>query len=188
MTKEERSQYNKNYRANNLEKLITACRVYKENNKEKLKKYKKEYDKNNIENNKKYKESHKEKLKLYQKEYGKDYHKNRVKIDIQYKLSCTLRSRFNRALNGNFKSGSAVKDLGCSIPEFKLYIESLFTEGMSWDNHCRSGWHVDHILPLTSFDLTDREQLLKAVNYTNLQPLWFKDNLSKGNKTLHHIK
>lgn len=84
------------------------------------------------------------------------------------------------AIRSNAKSGSAVRDLGCSIANLKLYLESKFTEGMSWDNYGRSGWHIDHIVPLSHYDLTDREQLLKACHFTNLQPLWAKDNYRKG--------
>ena len=63
-------------------------------------------------------------------------------------------------------------------------LESKFQSGMTWDNWALDGWHIDHIKPLASFDLTDRNQLLEACNYTNLQPLWAKDNLSKGAKTV----
>ena len=78
------------------------------------------------------------------------------------------------------KSGSAVKDLGCSIKDLKIHLEEQFQEGMNWNNH--GSWHIDHRKPLASFDLTKREQLLAAVHFTNLQPLWAKDNLSKGSK------
>lgn len=68
--------------------------------------------------------------------------------------------------------------------QFLKYIESLFIEGMNWENYGIKGWHVDHILPLSSFDLTKEEEVIKACNYKNLQPLWWKDNLEKGNKII----
>jgi hypothetical protein len=84
------------------------------------------------------------------------------------------------AIKGNAKRGSAVRDLGCSIPEFIGYIADKFQKGMSWDNH--GEWHLDHIKPLASFDLEDLKQFKQAVHYTNYQPLWAFDNLSKGAK------
>ncbi len=72
--------------------------------------------------------------------------------------------------------------IGCSWIDFKIYLESKFTEGMSWDNYGK--WHIDHIVPLSSFDLSDPVQLEKACHYTNLQPLWAKDNLKKSNKII----
>jgi hypothetical protein len=114
--------------------------------------------------------------------YNKQYRYNREQIDISYKLSNYLRSRLTHAIKGNFKTGSAVKDLGCSVEELKAYIESKFQEGMSWDNYGFYGWHIDHIRPLASFDLSNPEELKKACHYTNLQPLWAEENLSKGDK------
>ena len=108
--------------------------------------------------------------------------KERRKTDINYKLKCLLRTRLRSALLGAYKAGSTVSDLGCSIEDFKKYIESKFTIGMSWSNHGLYGWHIDHIKPLTSFDLSDRKQFLEACHYTNLQPLWAKDNMNKSNK------
>jgi hypothetical protein len=107
-------------------------------------------------------------------------HKQRIKTDINYRLKYYLRIRLNKALGGNYKTGSAVKDLGCSVNELKIYLESLFKSGMTWDNH--GEWHIDHKKPLAAFDLTNRLQILEACNYKNLQPLWKKDNLSKSDK------
>jgi hypothetical protein len=79
-----------------------------------------------------------------------------------------LRSR----LSGILKKGSPVRDLGCSIDEFRSYLESKWKPGMNWENHSKDGWHIDHIKRLADFDLTDKEQLLRACHYTNLQPMW----------------
>ena len=104
--------------------------------------------------------------------------------DVNTKLSEILRRRISCAVKNNQKAGSAVRDLGCSIDEFKIYLENKFQEGMTWENWSYSGWHIDHIKPLASFDLSNREQFLEACNYKNLQPLWAIDNLKKSNKTI----
>lgn len=94
------------------------------------------------------------------------------------KIRRALRIRLLQAVKSNQKSGSAVRDLGCSIDEFKSYLESKFQPGMTWNNHGK--WHIDHIIPLSKFDLTKRKELLKACHFTNMQPLWAFDNLIKG--------
>lgn len=106
----------------------------------------------------------------------------RVRADPRQRLMAALRQRLNRALKGNYKSGSAVRDLGCSIEFFKEYIEAQFLPKMSWDNH--GTWHLDHIRPLHQFDLSVREQFLDACHYTNYQPLWALDNLRKNKHAL----
>jgi hypothetical protein len=108
------------------------------------------------------------------------YVKNRKHTDIHFKLACGLRNRLWSAIKNNQKVGSAVRDLGCSISELKTYLESKFQEGMDWANH--GEWEVDHIKPLSKFDLTNRNQFLEACHYSNLQPLWFEANRIKGNK------
>jgi hypothetical protein len=77
---------------------------------------------------------------------------------------------------------SSIDYLGCEIEELRRYLESKFLPGMSWENYGRNGWHIDHIIPLSSFDLSDPGQFRKACHFTNLQPLWAKDNLTKGAK------
>lgn len=132
---------------------------------------------------KQYRQKNKKRISLQQAEWhqnNKEYVLNRRKSTPQLKISNALRVRLNLALKANQKQGSAVEDLGCSVVELKNYLESKFQPGMTWDNWSRDGWHIDHVRPLASFDLTSREQLLKACHYTNLQPLWAKDNLSKG--------
>lgn len=114
--------------------------------------------------------------------YCAAYVDERRSTDTEYKLRNSLRNRLNIAIKKNVKSGSSVNDLGCSISELKAYLESKFQPGMSWDNWSRDGWHIDHIIPLSSFDLSNTEELKKACHYTNLQPMWAKDNLSKSNK------
>ncbi len=96
--------------------------------------------------------------------------KYQAKPDV--KLAKRLRDRLRMATRNIQKAGSAVNDLGCTIPEFKAYIEAQFQPGMTWENWSHGGWHLDHIEPLVSFDLSDREQLLKACHYTNVRPLW----------------
>jgi hypothetical protein len=110
------------------------------------------------------------------------YRANRIKTDVGYKIQRKLRIRLYQALKGNFKTGSAVGALGCSIEDFKKHIESKFQPGMTWDNWSRDGWHIDHVVPLCVFDLTNPEQLNKACHYTNMQPMWSTENWRKGGK------
>jgi len=131
-------------------------------------------DQNFRESCKKYRDSTIDQKRVYNREYDA----RRKFNDINYRLRCNLRTRLWQALRGNYKSGSAVRDLGCSIEELKYHLESQFQEGMSWDNY--GEWHIDHIKPLASFDLSDHKQLLGACHYTNLQPLWAEENIKKG--------
>ena len=154
--------------------------------KKKVKAYNKAYRDANRDKIKAYRAANKDKIKAYRaanRDKIKAYNNTRTKTNIQFKLSKALRNRLRHALQGNFKNGSAVRDLGCSIDELKMHLESKFQYGMNWDNWSFEGWHIDHIVPLASFDLTDRKQLLLACHYTNLQPLWAIDNLSKGDRT-----
>jgi len=102
--------------------------------------------------------------------------------NASYRLRSRLRNRLRDAVRGNAKSGSAVRDLGCSIEELKSHIERQWVGCMSWENW-GSGpgtWQIDHVYPLAQTDLTDRAQLLAVCNWRNLQPLWFEDNVRKG--------
>lgn len=167
----------------------TVRKKYRESDKGKvaIKRYRKS-DKCKI-YTKKYQESDKYKTYLKSDKYKTSRRKcvnDRRCNDIQYKLACNLRCRLDIALKSSYKSGSAVRDLGCTIAELKIYLEKQFKEGMTWDNWGvgEGKWHIDHEYPLSKVDLTDREQFLRVCHYTNLQPLWASENLKKGNKVL----
>ena len=198
-------EYNKNYRSADEYKIKQKAymREYQSTNeyKESQKIYMKEYRSTDeyIENRREYRktEKYKEYMRMYGKEYQKtnkfkeyqlEYQRKKYITDPSYKISRNLRLRLREALKGNCKIGSATEDLGCSIEELKFHLEKQFynnpetNEEMNWENYGFYGWHIDHIIPLSSFDLTDRKQFIKACHYNNLQPLWAKENLSKGAK------
>lgn len=155
-------------------------KIYYINNRDDLKNHQLEYYNNNKEARLKYSQvyyrANKDKLQPIRTKYQKTKRKN----DINFKIAHNLRSRLRGAIKKNTKLGSAVKDLGCSIEELKHYLAERFTEGMTWQNY--GEWEIDHIKPLSKFDLTNREELLKACNYNNLQPLWKIANRKKRNK------
>ena len=155
----------KQYLLDNKEKISEKHREYRLNNREKIKEKERQYQLKN-----------REKIK----EYHNNYDKNRKKIDINYKLVHALRRRLNNALKNKQKIGSAVSDLGCSVDCLKLHLEKQFVSEMTWDNYGK--WHIDHIIPLSLFNLQDKNDFLKANHYSNLQPMWAKDNIIKGNK------
>lgn len=99
----------------------------------------------------------------------------------QVALGLRLRQRLHGVLGVGTQSGRAIRLLGCSLGHLKFHLEALFEPGMTWENRGH-GWHVDHVLPLSSFDLTDQAQLARACHFTNLQPLWARDNMAKGAK------
>ena len=185
--------YQKEYYQKNKERENVKNRKNHHKNKNKYNAHKREYAANNAETIKlrkqKYYIKNKDIINKRNSKWGKlnrknrrDYEKNKMLTDINYRIQKLLRDRISKAIKRGCKRGSAVRDLGCSIEEFKKYIESKFQVGMNWKNHGQYGWHLDHIKPLSAFDLTDRKQLLEAVHYTNIQPLWAWDNLSKGTR------
>ena len=104
----------------------------------------------------------------------------RYSTDLFFKMKTLIRNRIRISIKR--KMTGKINLLGCSVEQLQRYIESLFQEGMSWENWSPNGWHLDHIKPLASFDLSQEAEILNAYNFNNLQPLWAKDNISKGAK------
>jgi len=116
------------------------------------------------------------------RKYEREYRYNRRREDMFFKIKGNLSGRLSDLINKRNLSTNTLELIGCDRETFLSYIEKQFTEGMTWENYGLKGWHVDHILPLSLFDLTVEDEVRKACHYTNLQPLWWQDNLEKGNK------
>lgn len=110
------------------------------------------------------------------------YKKSKKNPVFQITLNC--RGRMYKVLRGNFKAGKSFDLIGCSSVFLREYLESKFLFGMTWENYGINGWNIDHIKPLASFDMSDPEQQKASFHYTNLQPLWWIDNLRKGDKLI----
>lgn len=111
-------------------------------------------------------------------------HHHRMATDINYRLRKVLRSRVSSTvvLRGYSKSKKTLKLLGCSVEYLREHLEKQFLPGMSWKNYGK--WHIDHIIPCSSFDFTKLKEQQKCFHYTNLQPLWAEDNMLKGSKII----
>lgn len=196
--------YMKEYSIKNREKLAAYQKEYRKNNKARIREAQQKFQQK--ESTKEYKKRHyyqnetqekKDRRKILNKKYRSRpeskilKNKNEVsrkRKDLNYKLASILRSRLYTALKSKRKVGSAVKDLGCTIEQLKIHIESKFYphpktgELMSWENHgsCYGKWQIDHIEELHTTDLTVHENLSRVCNFKNLQPLWYEDHVIKG--------
>lgn len=184
---------NAKWREQNREAESARKRKWKQENQEHVKEVNAKWYQDNKEHkdaqNKKWRDENVEKdkankVKYYQANKPGIFARRKVRYhtDPQFKLRETLRKRMRNVLRAQnaFKNHRTLDILGTTIAKAYAHIESLFQPGMSWDNH--GEWHIDHIIPCASFDLTDPEQQKKCFHYTNLQPLWALDNLSKGAK------
>lgn len=162
--KEGRERYEQNH-----EKIKKQVKIYAGKNREKVR-----------ENEKQWRSKNKARIR--------DSNRKRYSENPTRRIGNNLSNNTRNALKGTYKSSSTIGLLGCSIEECQKHLEDQFQEGMIWDNYGNPNgdhtdcWHVDHIRPCASFDLTQEDQQRVCFHYTNLQPLWAKDNLSKGDK------
>ena len=183
------------YYVENKDKIRDDRKKYREENKDKIRQHNKKYSAENKDkirdDGKKYREENKDKIRQSNKKYfaeNKDKiregRRKRYKKDPNFKLRMLISYRVRKELKNNNikKTSKSAELLGCTIQEARGHIEKQFKEGMTWDNHGFKEWHIDHIIPCASFDLTDPEQQKKCFHYTNLQPLWAHENMSKGVK------
>lgn len=116
--------------------------------------------------------------------YQRNWEKQQYENNTEYRLKHNLRSRVGAALRAQraSKNWNLLNIVGCSTTELMAHLETQFQPGMTWENWAFDGWHIDHIRPCASFDLTDEAQQLECFHFSNLQPLWAVDNLTKSDK------
>ena len=161
----------------------SCCRIYYIENRDHQLEYSKRYSK-------RYQEQNREKILEYMKRYNQEhreqhceYQKNRRQTDLMYKFATNLRSRTYYA----FKTQNVIKNnktldlLGCSQQFFKNWIEFQLYGDMTLDNYGQV-WHIDHCLPVSSFDLFNEDEMKRCFNWKNLRPMYSKDNIEKRDK------
>jgi hypothetical protein len=199
-------EIHKKYKENNYNEILVKQRKFREKNRkeinEKLKLWKSNNRERVLAQNKKYREKNKEKVKEYRSKYRIEnivkindnrkktqplinlYLKNKRDNDPVYRLIINMRSRLKSYLKiKNINKKNRTFDLVGCAPEFlKEHLERQFKDNMNWDNYGLYGWHIDHIIPLSS--AKTEEEIYKLCHYTNLQPLWAEENIKKSNKLI----
>jgi hypothetical protein len=155
------SAHSRKWRSENTERARGHGRKYYAGNKEKI-----------LASHSEYRKNHREETRIYRREYDRLHPEKRIlKNALLQMFDCT----------SLLKTGRAQSYIGCSPGFLRNYLESLFKPGMSWENY--GEWHVDHIVPLSWFPFdADPSLLFVASHWSNLQPLWGKENMSKGNR------
>ena len=161
---------------------------YRLENKKRRNEYSKKHREENPNYYKNWRIKNRKKMKKYFKNYSIKYKeirnkktKERLRTNPNFKILRYLRTRIWRVLKGKNKSASTMKLIGVDSIEFVWnHLEKSFKPGMTRKNHGK--WHIDHIKPCSSFDLTKPSEQRECFHYTNLQPLWASENLSKGNR------
>ena len=166
--KEHLTAYHKQYAIDNKECIDAYREQYYNDNKEQIIVNRKQYY---IDNKERF-DAYNKQYRIDNKEYNAAYIKQYNKTSEAHKLRCWLNAAVKRQ---GGKKTTWFKHVGCTKEEFIEHIKEQFVEGMTWDNRGRSTWHLDHIIPLSKGGTN---------HYTNIQPLWAKDNLAKGNRTV----
>tara|TARA_Y100000816_G_C26008916_1_gene527434 strand:+ start:173 stop:1015 length:843 start_codon:yes stop_codon:yes gene_type:complete len=140
-----------------------------EKSKEYDRKYRKEYMKD---------PENREKVNKWNRKYSYEKYHNDVEFRLRHRLSNVMRRAVRAQRTG--KSKKTAEIVGCDFQFLIKYLEAKFKDGMSWKN--MGEWHIDHIKPCKSFDLTNPEEQKKCFHYSNLQPLWAEENIRKSAK------
>lgn len=205
---EELLEKNRLYRENNREDIRARQLVHIATNKESIAESKRRWaernpeavKRNQIKNSltaatkaarKAYAEANKEAIKEKERirrlsEKFRDKQRARYRTDLHFRLRSSMSSAICSAITRHSQGKKARKAaktttlLGCTVAELAAHLEGQFTEGMTWENQGVFGWHIDHIIPCASFDLSDPEQQKKCFHFRNLQPMWQLYNISKS--------
>jgi hypothetical protein len=171
-----RREYQERYRRENSERLLEQKRIYYQANRERIlariradSERKQAYDR---EYHRRTREKNRTRIRAYQRKYRSDTTRH---------IAHNLRNRLSKFIKKRSGRSSTESLLGCTFEEFRNYIEAQFIRGINWKNY-GSHWHLDHIIPVTAFDLGNPEHLKRCFHFSNLRPLPARENLSKGSK------
>ena len=201
MCKECMKEYSRRYRTEHRAEVLASSKEWYSRNRDKAAESNKKWHSDN-------RERHNERARDYGREHAEDinfrrrarralnpskdreacsrwrsnnswYKAHKRANDPAFRLAENLRQRVRAAMKGERKSECTMGLIGCSALELRRHIETLWLDGMSWDNYGLHGWHVDHIIPCAVFELADPVEQKQCFHHTNLQPLWAEDNLAK---------
>ncbi len=129
-----------------------------------------------------WKEANREHVNEYSRNFKRIWEKNQRETNTKFKIVKNLRCRLYQAIKFGYgvKNESTLNLLSCSLDFFQGYMESKFQDGMTWENYGK--WHIDHIIPCNSWDLSQEEEVKMCFHYLNLQPMWGSENSSKKDK------
>lgn len=198
-----KADYNRRYYQENKQRLQASARQYYADNIDQQRVVRKRWREGNRDrikaNNEVYRKANQARIRDYQRqreltpegtakrrEQKRRYYQQRIQRDPQWKLQRALRMRFWLMIRKRqfVKSESSLELVGCDLETLVSHLERQFQPGMSWENYGVKGWHIDHIIPCAAFDLSDPEARRRCFHFTNLQPLWAKQNRSKGARIL----
>lgn len=180
-----KKEYDKKREADNKEKFQQQRKMQYLSNQEEIKRKRKVYYYKNKEKviaiNTDYVNRNKNKVRARQRVH----HKERKQTDLQYSILKNLRSRVGSAIKrGGKKCNKTIDLVGCTMSVLLEHLENKFKDGMNWNNYGLKGWHIDHIIPCSKFDMSKIKEQKKCFHFSNLQPLWWEENLKKGDKIL----
>ncbi len=171
----------KKYYEKNRKQILENQKQYRIDNLEKMrevetKRYRRDKDKRALYNKKWTSENPQRMRKIYERTYERQKH------EPEYRIASSISKLIRVALKENKEGGEWRNRIGYTMTELRQRLESQFTDGMSWENYGK--WHIDHIIPQSFFvfDSIDDVEFRMCWRLENLQPLWAKDNLRKGNK------
>lgn len=185
----DKKQYQQEYYRNNKEKIKKKNREYYKANKEKIREQQKRYyDENKdrvSESHARYYSANREKVRAYQERYYRKY-KDIIHTRRMSKLHSSpyermiknLRTRLSSFVR--YKSKKTKELIGCDREHFMRHLEVQFKEGMTWDNY--GEWVLDHHIPITAFNLENKKEFEACWHFSNIKPMWARDNMRKGNR------
>lgn len=179
-------KFNRDYYAKNRQKMIALSKLYQSRNKPQKLDRRRELRKQNKDRENLRQSLWRKNHREIVRDYGRKARAKRMERDLSFAIRERLRTRIRQAIKSDsgVKSKRTMELLGCSISEFKIYIESKFESGMHWNNwgHASDKWNLDHIIPCALFDFTKEDHQKRCFHFSNYQPLWQPENLRKSHR------